>query len=70
MLHLLKLSQAILNATDMETVMSPVPIPTSTSGRASDSSNPLQEEQDSHENSVAFGDKIDFSLEPSTEYLD
>ena len=68
MLHLLKLSQAILNASDMESIISTEP--TSEGSRELDPTNPLQEEQDRHENPQSFGEKIDFSLEPSTEYLD
>lgn len=74
MLHLIKLARAIRNANELLQAAQQPKRPsrkknTHYTSRKEETS-PTLEEQDDHESGVSFKDKIDFSQEPSVEYLD
>jgi len=68
--YLVKLAEAIINASQMESKI----LQNSNAGfipnAKSTTDSPTAEEQNKHESSVPFGEKIDFSSEPTIEYLD
>lgn len=75
MLHLKKLARAIKlasrirNADELLSVSLSPPKQTKKSKEPSLSTSPTQEEQRESERGVSFGESLDLSVEPSTEYL-
>jgi hypothetical protein len=74
MLHLIKLARAIRNANELLEASRIPKRPsrkknTNYTSKKEDTS-PTHEEQTEHESRISFKDKIDFSQEPSVEYLD
>ena len=74
MMHLIKLARAIRNANEL---LEASRIPKRPSRKRKniytskkENTTPTKEEQSDHESGVSFKDKIDFSQEPSVEYLD
>jgi hypothetical protein len=72
--QLLKLAMAIRNANEFIVATQQSDAQPGRKGRkaytSSADTSPTAEEQSAHESSVPFKDKIDFSQEPSIEYLD
>ena len=70
MYHLLKLAESILNASHMENKIIENSQSDIKSKSKANETSPTREEQNRHERSISFGEEIDFSVEPTVEYLD
>lgn len=69
--HLIKLARAIQNAKGMEELVVRSTLPNLVNPREEpESVLPLEEEQRRHEASAPYGEPLDLTLEPSTEYMD
>lgn len=65
-----KLAFSIINANSISKLVNTDIDPVNKKTIKSIDSIPTEQERLKHETSTAFGEKIDFSVEPSTEYLD